>query len=477
MEFGLMQGLAVRNSRDKEIEDLKYLDGLRKQNEAMLMAKQKMFMEDFEFLNGSNKYDDGIIRQEAEAAMKALSELRRAHPHDFYTNPDIQFEAKRIKNGLKGSEANLRSIAYKEALAQQNKFMELAYKNPSKYNMDQLQAFQEKVRNYGNPESMQQRGITKEEPLAFTPPEEIPDFDKLYMETGNSMDPDLYTTIKNGRDGAYRGDVSDEALTKKAVELYDRHKSAFDYVYKETPDKIAAIKNSINPFTKKVYNIGERNNLADQMALARFKKGLESTPQGVSPYDVHILNSAKANPGAEFLAETFSNSVPNFYTDAKGNVVQNKDDFFFYDGDIYDENYNEKGYKKTGVKDAPGYFDKSLEWAKDNGYLYDPIGPSGQQGTDYELLPGQKGKGKIVEVLDKEGKGHLVFRVNSVAKINANEPSYRHRFDSNVAKLTGKQKESTGLSESSLKSPEVIRINKSTGKRYRQVPGGWEELD
>lgn len=471
MELGGLLGLAVKQDRSDDINDIKYLDGLRKQNEAINMAKTKMFMDDIEFQNGSNSYDEARIRKEGNDLIAQLSALKKAHPHDYESNVEVQLQARQLKNGLKSTPGVLASIAYKDALAQHNKFMQEALKNPNKYNMDQLSEAQKRFDNYGKEESLKARGLSVETPMYYTPPEELPDMEELHRKSGNSMDPDEYTTLKNGRDGAFMGRVSDKTMTKKAEELYSQFKSAYDYLYKNDPDKISKIKAAIEPYSKKPYDIGERNPVSDQKEILRFKQSLETPPQpGVSPYVEQILKPARSFPGGQYLAETFTTDVPNFYTDINGNIIQNKNDQFYFDGDIIDDGYNDKGYTKTGIKVAPGFIKKDLAWGKDQGYLHDPVGPSGQEGTDLEVKPEHKGKVEIVRTEpDAKGNVGMYLKVKSIAKVDANKPTYKNRFDANVAKLTGKQKDAAGVQRSSLENGREYQEDAEGNRYYKGI--------
>jgi len=471
MELGGLLGLAVKQDRSDDIENIKYLDGLRKQNDAINMAKAKMFMDDIEFQNGSNAYDEARIRKESNAIIQQLSDLKKAHPHDYLSNIEVQLQAKQLKAAMKATPGVIGSLAYKEAQAQHNKFMQEALKNPTKYNTDQLSEAQKKFDNYGKPESLAARGLTEEPPMYYTPPEEIPDMEDMHRKAGDSMDADEYTDLKNGRDGAFKGRVSDKTMTAKAQELYSQHKSAYDYLYKNVPDKISAIKAAIEPYSKKPYEIGERNALADQKELIRFKASLEQPPvQGVSPYVEQVLKPARAFPGADYLAQTFTTDIPNTYTDINGKTIQNKNDQFYYDGDIIDDGYNPKGYTKTGIKVVPGFIKKDLAWGEDQGYLYDPIGRSGQEGTDLEVKPEHKGKVEIVRTEpDKDGKVGLYLKIKAVGKVDANKPAYKNRFDSGVAKLTGKQKDAAGVLKSALENGREYQEDAEGNRYYKGI--------
>lgn len=456
-DYGLSQALTFKTgageAANNEINDLKYAQQQRKENEAMAMAKAQLFNQDLDFQNGSNPYDSAIIKNENQQLISSLGKYVTENP-DWATNVYKAAEVKRLKQSMKSTPAVLRSVAYKDSVGEYNKYLQEALKTPTKYNLDQLDAFKRKIDNYtqfGNSDGVDAAKSQGAKPLIFTPPEEIENFEEIHRKSGDSMNPDEFATLRNGRDGAYTGKVSEDKLRAKAQELYNQKRSQYDYIYKDSPDKVKSIMDAIDPYTKREYKIGERNSLADSMALEAFKAKLKqhSDQPGASAYDISILNTDRAVPGSEYLDKTFTSTVPNFYRTADGKIVQNKNDAFHFDGDIAEEGYGRKGYKRTGVKEAPGYFIKSLDWGQnEGGYLYDPWGT-----TRYEVKPEFK---DFVEIIDtppgKDGKTNQVLKVKSTAKINANNPMYRNSFDANVAKLTTKQRDAAGVEESTLES-------------------------
>lgn len=473
LEIGTLGGLAVKNNYDAQIDDLKYLDHVRRQNDAMSMAKTKMFMDDLSFQNGSNPYDAAIIKSENYQKVMDLAKFTRENP-DWVYNQSKAGQVKLMKEDLKSSPAILRSVAYKEAIDQYNKDLTEALHNPQRHDMKALEQRKFDFDNYNKfGHQGGEAGFAKEgaKPMVYQSPEPFIDEVELYRKSGDSFNHLDYSTLKNGRDGAFTGTPNEDALTKEAQVIYQSRPRQFDQLYREQGvDPIKAIADGIRPHIKREYKIGERNPVADQIAVEKFKAGLKaSAGNGQSAYDISILNTDRANPGADYLAETFTSSVPNFYKTADGKVVQNKDDVFHYDGDIHEAGYGSKGYKRTGVKEAPGYFIKSLDWGQNEAkYLYDPWGTQ-----RYEVKPEFKDFVKIIETPpDKEGKTHEVLKVSSVAKINANNPMYRNRFDSNTAKLTTKQRDAAGVEESTLESNESYDGN-PVGSVIRTTKGNY----
>lgn len=477
-DYGVAASFAFKTgaqeAANNEINDLKYAQELRRQNEAIAMAKQKLLNDDLEFQNGSNEFDANIIKGENQKLISEVGKYVSENP-DVFTNPTKAAQLKYMKQQFKSSPAVLRSVAYKDSVGQYQKYLQEALKNPNKFNLDQLDAFKRKMDNYnqfGNADGIEAAKQQGAKPLVFTPPEEIPDMEEMHRKAGDSMDPDEFSTLRNGRSGAYAGKVGEAKLKAKAEELYSQKQSTYDYIYKNEPDKIRAIMNAIDPYTKKVYDVGERNVLADQMALEKFKNSLKTVQPGQSAYDISYLNTARGVYPVENLAQTFGSKPANFYRTPDGKMVRNTTDDFYYDGDAWDEGYREDGkYRKTGVKEMPGYTLKGMDWAKEQGYLHDPWGPSGRGGTDYEVRPEFKDMIEITQTPpDKEGKTHPIVKVKGVARVNANSPMYRNKFDKGI--LTTKQRDAAGIEETTLESNETYDGN-PVGSVIRTTQGNF----
>lgn len=461
MEWGLTQGLAQNLQYDKRIEDLRYneaqTNNIRRQQEALAMSKIKLLYDDFEMVNSTSPYDAPRILEDWNRTASELAKMSKENPN-FAFDQNAQREARYKKNAFKTGENVLMATAYKDSMDQYKAILAESIKNPDKYNKDDLAKIGQQFKTYdqyGNPEGID----GKRAPMVFTPPQEIPDMDKLYMQTGNSIDPDDYKTLNNGRDGAYMGKVAEKTLRKKAEDMYARDPKLYDYLYtKHGKDPVQSIVNEVIPYTKTQYNPGQRNILADQMALAKFEHGLKSqmaAGAGPSSYDLSIRNTQRVVPGHEFLAEVFGTKVPFYYTSPDGNKqVKNVTDDFFYDGDLI-----EKG---SGVKEAPGYFIQNLDWAKQQGYVYDPLGPSGAtDDTDLEVRPEFKDK---VEITPGKDKGRPVVKIKATGYFDSNLPVYRNNFDAKIARLTTKQRDAAGV------SPR----NENTSPQVGQIENGYE---
>ena len=80
----------------------------------------------------------------------------------------------------------------------------------------------------------------------------------------------------------------------------------------------------------------------------------------------------------------------------------------YYDGDAYDEGYGTGG-ARTGVKVMPARFYETMDWAKQQGFISDPFGLSGDvNGTDFEVKPEFRGR---VTIVPNPNKKTLIIRL------------------------------------------------------------------
>lgn len=462
-DFGLSQGLAFRipysEHANREIQDLQYAEQLRRQNEAMAMAKAKMLTDDMDMINSTSVYDSPLVKEAYRKRAQNIANITKQYPN-WHTNPDAMALIKAEKQAMKLDEPVLRAIAYKDAKDTYLKFVEDSAKNPDKYNLDDLENFKIALQNYdkygheGGLEAAQKEGP---KPLSFTPPQELINLNELYRKTGDSLDPDEFTTVNNGRLGAYKGVVSEKVLDAKAREIYQTNKRQLDYTYtKNGIDPVEKVKEGLRGFAKTVYDKGERNTFAEQMAIEKFKASARAAANnGVSVYDSDVLGKPHTTLGADYLSKIFTERPPFQILTPKGTLEVNNRDIFTPDGDIFDK----QGAPK-GIKEMPGYVMMDLDRAKKEGYVHDPFGPSGQDGTDYEVYKSLESQGvKMVPVGSKNGESKWMVQVPAVATVDAKLKTYRTRFDSEIAKMTTKQRDAAGVEDGGQEPPAAIKQN------------------
>jgi hypothetical protein len=472
-DFGLSKGLTFKVPAseyvNREIEDMKYADQMRRQQEAVNMAKAQLFSDDIDLQMGSNPIDNAIIQQENRNLLTELGSLAKGN---WASNPEVLAQMKLTKQRYKSSDAVLRSVVHKQSMNDYLKWKQEAAKNPTRFRMDEAAEFENEMNNYDG-----------SKPLVFKAPREVADLGGIEIAAAAKMDPDYYERWNNGNKGAFIGRVSDKNLYAQAQSLYANNQSDYDYVYKDEKDKVGAIARRLASETKTDQHFGEVDKLREAKELELFKARLQQTvdnqKKGVSLYETNYRNTASVYPGAEELARVFTSTPPAYYIDTNGKKVQiTSEDPFNYKGSMTDQGvkFKENGEVDsgsiTGIKIAPGHINKNLKWAADQGYISDPFGFSGQGNTDFEVKPEHKGKGEIA--FDKDNKPY--FKLYATAVIDANSDVPKNRVDKGQARSIT---EGYGgqINTMPQQATGEIRRNSKTGERYQKTSRGWEKIN
>lgn len=450
-EFGQVLGDAVDFQADARINDLyRQQEGLARKK-SQLEAEAKMFADDVRYQNAMNPFDHKIVKERAQKDIYALGEWQRQNPN-WKIDPTLRAEYQNRVDNIKSNEDSIRGMAsdsnYK---AYANDLQEVA-KNPQFHNKrayDEIGKQWQNYTQYGNQNGLEAAQKEGYKPFVYMKPKDFVDLNEVYRKHGDSIQANSIEYLKNGRDGAYRTYASEGDLRKNAEAIYLQNKDQLDQEYTEKGiDPIKEIMGNLNSYVKTTIDIGDKNRLGEEMALAKYKHSLDQAlaNPNVSPYKVTILDTGYARPPAQDLADVFGSNVKHYLPAGKdGKPIDNTGDVFHYDGDIFDMGYKPDGkYKKTGIKTATGYVIKPLTFGKEVGYTYDPWGFG-----EHEVKPEYKGKVSIIDSpVDKEGNSVKVLKIKTQTDVNANDPSYQGKWDKQI--LTTKQREGVGTSESPL---------------------------
>lgn len=460
MEIGLTKGLAVNLQYDQRIADARWQDQQLKRAQAENQAELKMFEDDMDYMNAANSFDRNIIEQEADKTIREIGEIVRNNP-DFRHNPDVRRQINEKKKYLKSNPHVIRGLSSDDAFKQLNADLAEAAKNPSYHNMQAYQTLLQQKQNYlktGNQYGDPKLGA---QAFVYTKPRDFINLSKTGEEIGNKFKDMQVVPLKNGRSGAYQTVPKEQSLNMQAQQLYNDNREQFEQQYKGQ-NMIEVAKNLIKSGIESKFDYGN-NNLAEGMALARYKNALDqNVPAGKSPYQMTILNSGQTVTNGEFLGATFGPRPAHFIKNNNGSVkIDNTGDTFNYDGYIADRNYSKDGkYTKDGVKIVTGYVNKPLEWAKENNVIYDPWGPG-----DSTVSPDWNQKAEVVTDF-KDGKPVKYVRIKVDTDVNANDPTYQGAYDAQV--VTAKQRVDPQASYI-----QQSRVYEGTSSQFKE--SGWSD--
>lgn len=491
MEIGGLRGLTFDTGQDKLIQDLQYQDQMMQRKQAADAARTQLLLKDIDFLKGSNNYDAQIMQKRQLDLINNLGKLTSERGPGWESDINTMAQVQAMKAGLANDPAYIRSVAYQNALNDFQKWSQVAAKDPKRYNLDQLEQAKAQFANYGKDENGNPLPEEMVKPMMFNPPNEIPNFEEIHMKNGNSIKMDKFDTMNNGRDGAYIGYASDETIANKAKDLYNQYESEYNYVYKGmSPEQIVGqISSSLKPHTPHEYKIGERDPVKTALAIEqgklRLRQAFEKNENAKNPkslYDVSFFNQDSGFYGDQILSDVFTRTPPAQYTDAKGNKIDIVGEDVTYDGDFYDTGFA-KNKQRNHIYRMPVKLRKSIDWAKSQGFVEDPFGPSGAvEGTDLEVKKSLKDRGQIILVDLPNGKKAPMFELNAEAVVDGREAVYKNRMDkgmsAKIRSMVGVEPEDGQMQSASPEEAPVgaIITDNRTGKRYRKVSGGYEEL-
>ena len=480
-EYGQIIGTAVNQQYDQQINDLYRQDQMRQRSQAIGEAKTKMFIDDIDFQNAMNEYDAPRVKEYAKGKIMEIAQLYKNNPN-LMSDPNGLMQLKLLKNDLKSNQALLKGLATDEAFKRLNADMAEVAKNPNQYDVGAYEKLLAQKNNYlkfGNQDGELAAKNEGEKVFIYSKPQEFKELDKAGLERGNkfkgaAMDIEY---LNNGRDGAYRTVPKKAVLDAEAQQFYNDNKRQFDVQYtSKGKDPVEAARQFILGGIDSKFDIGERNTFNEDLYKIKYAHSLKeasgAVSKGGSAFKISIANPRITAPAAEDLSKTFGGDIAHYYTDAKGNRVRNTGDVFNYEGVIYDKGYRQDHkYDRTTVKELPGYIYKSLEWADENGFLYDKW----VWGKNNEIKPGVEGATVVDSPVNEKGESHKLLRLRAVAEADVNDPYVEAKF--NKLFLTTKQRDAVGVDEGVMDEEEEIRTNKNTGKRYKKVSNGWEEIN
>jgi len=463
-EFGLLSGLAVRNTHQGEIDDLKYFEQLNKQNEAINMAKAKILADDFQFQVGSNNHDNEQIRIQGNAILDELAALKKAHPSDFWTNPDVQRQKAMLSHKMKIMPPVLNSMAFTDAQDKYNVIFEDYLKNPSKYDDDEIQNIRNQLATYdkmGHAEG--EVGLKRDggaRPITFMPPHVLKDYNELYSAAARDLNPDEMIPFNNGMDGAYIKRVSESSLKERAEAMYQAEPFQYKRYEKQGKDPINEIMKGLRLSARtETYNGVQRDNWKEKMNYkAQLDAALINSQNKPDIYDEMVLNKIDIPVHDNKLMQVTFGSTPAEIT------------FKGPDGKDIKESGNEFNYTrlrdadkgKKGFKIADGYITKSIDYGLDNGAVRKKhFWESGDQ--PYVIKPDLIDTYSIIyPPKNSDEKPMLQIKARTLVDANSNEA--KSKYNSQI-RLTADQKNSQ-LGSGSMVEAELPVGTKQGGYEY-----------
>ncbi|MFA7287678.1 MAG: hypothetical protein WC055_02260 [Melioribacteraceae bacterium] len=426
MEWGTLAGLTVKNNLDQQIQDAKYFDQQRRQNEVMNMQKAKMFSDDLEFQNGSNPYDDAIIKQENQRLVSDIGKYVTDNP-DWTTNVYKASEVKRMKQSMKSTPAVLRSMAYKDAMAKFNADLSEVAKNPNKYDAEAYDAIQQQVENYHKYGNQYGEEAAKKEgarPLVYQKPQDLINVPDTLLKAGKNIN---NFNVKKGKDlGEYMTEPKPEEVKAIKDSIYQEHNRSIALQAKQlgltTPQQIDKwLTDGIIAGFEPKYSPGDPNALWERGMRERELRAKEAKSSPMPSYtpfdDLFDKRKPAGNVPAELAYKTWGETPKIKVVGNSGQAVDLTGLKMNYD--------NRYVTDSKGRRYLSGYVNVPLDVAKQNGIW---TGDDEDGGISASFL----GKAVRRQKESKDGKGATFVKLDYMMPIDYNDGTARQLYNSHA---------------------------------------------
>jgi len=296
-DYGLSNAFAVRTgagqAAENQINDFKYEQSLRKQNEAMAMAKNAILQDDLDFQNGSNPYDQALIQEENKKLVQDIGRFTRENP-DWATNNTKAAQLKYIKQSMKTTPAVLRSVAYKDSINKLNTDLAEVAKDPKKYDLEAYDNINKQVDNYhkyGNQYGEKAAQEQGPRPFVYQRPQDLINVPDTLLKAGKNIN---NFNVHKGKDlGEYMTEPKPEEVKAIKDSILKEHSRSIELQAKQlglrTPEEVDKwLTNGIVAGFEPKYSPGDPNALwergmRERELNAKLNKG--NGPPGFTPFD------------------------------------------------------------------------------------------------------------------------------------------------------------------------------------------------
>jgi hypothetical protein len=473
MEYGLAKGMAVDLGFNQRVQDLRYQEEMARRQKAESEAKAKLFADDLAFQNAANSFDNPRIKEFAKAQIQKIGDYVSQNP-DWETNVNKRAQLNLLKRELKDNPELIRGVqsdsSYKELITD----LQEAVKAPEQHDMDAYNEWQSKWSNYtkfGNQDGEEAAKLQGTKAFTYQRPKNFIDINKSFAEVGNKFKDMKVKSIKGGM-GAYEEYADPKSLQTVAAQMYSQNKRQFDKLATQNGvDPMQFIMQGIDAHISKKRDLGDYG-LQKEMAILKAKKAMEGGGPVANTFKLAVKDQVHSNVASDLMDEVLG--------DGARTIIRSKDGGKVIDitgstkvsrtGYNFKADPTGKNPALKGVRYAEGVSYIPLEQAYELGI----VEKGGWFGDD-SPAQGFKDFVTIESKENKDGKIEKIAKVIVFSPFDENNQAIEGKF--NAKTMTTKQRPlPTENSQYNQAGVGDIITNKKTGKKYRIVEGGYEEL-
>ena len=451
IQAGLARGLAQDLQYDQRIQDLRYQKQEMDRAQALNAAKVKMFVDDTDYMNAVNSFDNPRIKQYSEQVIKDLGKYINENP-DYMYDSQKMMEVKRMKRQLKDNPYLHQGIASDDAIKKLHADMAEVAKNPEMHDKGAYERLAQQEQNYykfGNQEGEDAARQLGPKAFVYNKPRDFRDLNEDFASIGNKFKDVKQASMAGKGRNAFSEYANPETL-----------KIVANQYYSQNPEQIAqeAAKVGMTPveyvmqgidahINKRVdygdYSLGDALRLRALDRKAAKKDGVEAA-QGPTTWDYQIRNQEEGKDSGEVFDKTFGTINNVKIPDNQGNLYDLTGVEFKHTGNhkVFEETVMGKDGKpkKVKVKKVLVFADLSKAQSDEMGFTKkedDPIlsqFPLGvgrlfkDEPSVSSNFTGNSGV-ELVDRLDKDGKPIKSTQIKTWIPIDADDQSARGRYD------------------------------------------------
>lgn len=436
-EFGINQALAVDMGYDKRINDLRFHEQQNQRALAENQAKQALFVDDLDYKNAANAYDNALIKDYATKAIKEIGSYVRENP-DWETNIPKRMQINAMKKSLKDNEHVIRGLASDTAYKNYVGDLQEVAKNPQQHDTgayDDISNQWNNYLNYGNQGGAEAAAKEGKKAFIYTKPKDFIDLPKALLSAGNSVKD--YNVKKGNNIGEYWTEPKPEEVNAIKKSIYQQNGRQIEVeaakIGLKTPEEIDNwITQGISAGFNKHYSIGDPNAAFENaMKMKEYTQKVgkkEDIGKNYTPFDnlVDPRNPAGTVP-TDLLRKVWSDKPSIQVLGNNGSKA---------DLTGLDMNYDGRFVKKNGLPFLLGYVKVPLNVAKAKGIISgddDDIAKGNFSDNGARITSDFLGKAAFEKgELDDKGNSKSYVKVSYQIPVNPNDITARQMYNTHA---------------------------------------------
>jgi len=316
IQAGLARGLAQDLQYDQRIQDLRYQKQEMDRAQAMNAAKVKMFVDDTDYMNAVNSFDNPRIKQYSEQVIKDLGKYINENP-DYMYDSQKMMEVKRMKRQLKDNPYLHQGIASDDAIKKLHADMAAVAKNPDMHNKGAYEKLAQQEQNYykfGNQDGEDASRQLGAKAFVYSKPRDFRDLNEDWRVIGNGFKDVKQASMAGKGRNAFSEYANPETLKITANQYYSQNKEQIaQEAAKVGMEPVEYVMQGIDAHINKRVDFGDYS-LGDALTLRALakrdaKKDGAETPQGPTTWDKQIVGEAQGKESGKVFDETLG--IPN----------------------------------------------------------------------------------------------------------------------------------------------------------------------